>query len=400
MFEQVQPAPPDAILGLSEAFALDRNSDKINLAVGVYKDEHGRTPVLECVKEAERRILANETSKGYRPIEGSPDYAARVQRLLLGEGHALLDARRVATAHTPGGTGALRVAGDYLAANHSRPTVWLSEPTWPNHPSIFEAAGLSLQRYAYFHPQRNTLDFRAMLADLQRVDRGDVVLLHGCCHNPTGVDPTLDQWREIASVLAERGALPLIDFAYQGLGDGLDEDAAGLRALLDVVDEAVICSSFSKNFGLYNERVGAMTVVAASSDAADAVLSQVKTVIRRNYSNPPAHGGSIIATIFADESLTQAWHHELAAMRERINTMRAALTRGLDGRGVQLSPEGNAFIERQRGMFTMTGLTRLQVQQLRDRHAIYVVGSGRINVAGLTPANLPRLCDALAAVMT
>ena len=398
MLQDVTPAPPDAILGLSEAFKADPRPGKINLAVGVYKDANGRTPVLDAVKAAERRLVDTETTKGYLPIDGSPAYAVRVQAMLFGDGHPIVENGRAGTAHTPGGTGGLRVAGDYLQQNHPDATLWLSDPTWANHQPIFAAAGLATKTYPYLDRQRNSLDFDAMLAALRDIPAGDVVLLHGCCHNPTGVDPTPDQWRDIAAVLAERGVLPLVDFAYQGFGDGLDDDAAGLRAVADACDELLVCSSFSKNFGLYNERVGALTVVAKTADDREAVMTRVRRAIRANYSNPPAHGGAVVATILNNDALRQQWRDELTAMRQRINTMRHRFADGLDERSVSLSPDGNDFARRQRGMFTLSGLTENDVERLRDDHAIYIVGSGRINVAGMTEQNIPVLCDAISAV--
>ena len=398
MFQSVQPAPPDAILGLTEAFKADPNPDKINLAVGVYKDEQGKTPTLAAVVQAERWLLDNEPTKAYLGMDGSPGYGRSTRRLLFGVESPLVDDGRAATSHCPGGTGALRVAGDYLANNHDGCTLWLSKPTWANHPAIFQAAGLAMQTYPYLDAATNSLDFDAMLSTLDAVKPGDVVLLHGCCHNPTGVDPSLDQWKSIAQLLKDKGALPLVDFAYQGFAQGVDEDAGGLRALLGVCDEALICSSYSKNFGLYRERVGALTVVGASPEQTAAVQSQVKTAIRRNYSNPPAHGGLVVERILDDAGLTRQWLEELTHMRERINGQRAALRQALDSRGVQLNAAGNGFIEQQNGMFTMSGLTKDQVAALKADHAIYIVGSGRINVAGITPANLDRLCDAIAAV--
>ena len=393
MFTDVSLAPPDPILGLTEAYRADPSPAKINLAVGVYKDAQGRTPVLEAVKAAEKRLVEEELTKGYLSIEGSEAYGRAVRGLLFGEGHALTDAGW--TAHTPGGTGALRVAADYLKQNHPDATVWLSDPTWANHPAVFAAAGVATRTYRYLDEATNTLDLAGMLEDMRAVAAGDVVLMHGCCHNPTGVDPTPEQWREIAELLHEKGLLPLIDFAYQGFGDGLEADVAGLRVVVEVCGEALICSSFSKNFGLYRERVGALTVVAQSPAAAEAVGSQLKTVIRRNYSNPPAHGGEVVRVILGDASLRQQWEAELADMRGRIHHMRTAFARGLDERGVKLSPEGNGFVSRQKGMFTMSGLSKAQVQQLRERDSIYIVGSGRINVAGMTEDNLPVLCDAV-----
>lgn len=398
MFDRISPAPPDPILGLSEAFKADPNPAKINLAVGVFKDAHGNTPVLACVKEAERRLVDQETTKSYLPIDGSPTYGKLVRAMLFGEGDERVDGGRAKTADTPGGTGALRVAADYLKQNHPDATVWLSDPTWANHGAIFAAAGVPTEKYAYLDKQTNGLDFAAMIKAIGGMKPGDVALLHGCCHNPTGVDPTAQQWAEIAAALASGGVLPLVDFAYQGFGTGLEEDAAGLRAIAAACDELLVCSSFSKNFGLYRERVGALTIVAGSPAAADAVISQVKLVIRRNYSNPPAHGAEVVATILSDADLRKQWEGELAAMRDRINTMRSAFAAGLDERGVQLAPDGNGFVTRQNGMFTMSGLSKDQVAALRDQHSIYIVGSGRINVAGMTPGNLPVLSDAIAEV--
>ncbi len=398
MFSQVQPAAPDAILGISEAYRADARTSKINLAVGVYKDAAGRTPVLESVKAAEHRMLESQSTKSYLPIEGPAAYGAAVRRLLFGADHALAHSGRAVTAASPGGTGALRVAADYLKANHGGATVWLTTPTWANHPQIFAAADVPTKSYAWLDATGFALDFGAVLADLERIPAGDVVLLHGCCHNPTGVDPTAAQWSQIAEALASTGALPMLDFAYQGFGQGLTQDAAGLIAFAERCDELLICSSYSKNFGLYNERVGALTVVAGSDGAAEAVLSRVKQSIRRNFSNPPSHGLTVVQTILDDAELSKQWEAELAAMRERIRAMRGALKAGLDQRGVSLAPDGNGFVTTQSGMFTMSGLSKSQVNALRDALGIYVVGDGRINVAGITPGNVGTLCDAIAQV--
>lgn len=398
MFQAITLAPADPILGLSEAFARDTRPNKVNLAVGVFKDDEGRTPILQAVKTAEQRLTDEEKTKSYLPIDGSPDYAQAVQAMLFGADHPIIAAGRAASSHTPGGTGALRVAADYLRQNHGQPTVHVSDPTWANHPSIFKAAGLNVATYPYFDPATNGLSADAMLAALAKVAPGDVVLLHACCHNPTGVDPAPDDWQRIASVLADRQALPLVDFAYQGFGDGVEEDAAGLRLLADALPELLICSSFSKNFGLYNERVGALTVVASDDAQAAAVQSHVKIAVRTNYSNPPAHGGQIVRTILGDATLTGQWRGELDAMRQRIHTVRGLFCDKLNQRGVRLSPDGNDFVARQRGMFSFTGLTKDEVQKLRDEHAIYIVGSGRINVAGLAQRNIDAVCDAIAAV--
>jgi len=396
MFETVKPAPPDPILGLTEAFNADPSPEKINLGVGVYKDAEGRTPVLASVKEAERRILEAEQSKGYKPIEGDPAYGAAVRSMVLGPDHAVLAGGRAATAHTPGGTGALRTAGEYLRHVHPGATVWLSDPTWANHPKVFAAAGLATRNYAYFDADANALDFDAMVAALGEVPAGDVVVVHGSCHNPTGVDPDADQWARIADLLAERGVVPLVDFAYQGFGDGLEEDATGVRVLADRLDELMVCTSYSKNFSLYNERVGALTVVAGDANAAAAVQSHVKTWVRANYSNPPAHGAAIVTTILEDAELRGEWGEELSAMRRRINHMRSLFVQTLKGKGVG---RDFGFIADQRGMFSFSGLDETQVRRLREEHAIYIVGTGRINVAGMTEGNMDRLCDAVAAVL-
>jgi aspartate/tyrosine/aromatic aminotransferase len=274
MFQSVEAAAPDAILGLNEAFRQDSNPNKINLSVGQYKDANGKTPVLRCVKKAEALLLENEMSKGYLDMTGHPEYDRLVPELLLGAAHPSITENRLVTMQTPGGTGALRVAADFLHRVFPNKSVWMSQPTWPNHPNIFKAAGVPVKSYAYYDDSKFALDFDAMLADLQKIPNGDVVLLHGCCHNPTGVDLLPDHWDEVGKIVKDRNLLPLVDFAYQGFADGLDEDAAGLRTLTTYVDELLVCSSFSKNFGLYRERVGAFTVVAESTDVRDAVLSR------------------------------------------------------------------------------------------------------------------------------
>jgi aspartate/tyrosine/aromatic aminotransferase len=393
-FDSVPTAAPDAILGLAEAFNRDANPRKINLSVGVYKDGSGRTPIMHCVKEAEARILRGETTKDYLSISGSAAYARLVQELLFAP--PLVESGRVATAQSPGGTGALRVAADFLKKLCPGATLWLSEPTWPNHPSIFQSAGLALRTYPYFDAESNGLAFGRMLEALSVVPDGDVVVLHGCCHNPTGIDPTREQWSQIAEVAAARKWIPLIDLAYQGLGDGVREDVAGLEALSKTGGELLVASSFSKNFGLYNERVGALSVLCASRASAEAVLSQLKTCIRANYSNPPAHGAAIVTTILSDPALRGQWEQEVREIRERIKAMRTLFVRTLAQKGIT---RDFSFLERQRGMFSFSGLSAEQVRRLRCEHSIYVVESGRINVAGMTEANMDALCSAIAAVL-
>lgn len=397
MFETVQAAPPDAILGLTDAFKSDQNPNKINLGVGVYKDASGKTPILASVKAAETQLLGSEVTKSYLPINGAPAFAAATQDLLFGADHEIVVHGRAVTAQAPGGTGALRVAADFIAAMMPGATVWLSNPTWPNHPSIFAAAGVATKSYPYFDKQANGVDFAALSAALNEIPAGDVIVLHGCCHNPTGVDLAPAQWEMVGNVLRERGVLPLLDFAYQGFAEGLEEDAVGLRSLAQPGAELMVASSFSKNFGLYNERVGALTLVAPTAENAEVVLSQVKRVIRANYSNPPAHGGAIVTTVLNDPALRAQWEDEVTAMRDRINTMRHLFVETLNEKGVD---QDFSFIARQRGMFSFSGLTPEQVKALRDDYAIYIVGSGRINVAGMTEGNMDYLCDAIADVLT
>lgn len=396
MFDRLEMAPSDPILGLQEAFNRDPNPAKINLSVGVYKDATGQTPVLRAVKRAEERILQEETTKDYLGIAGSNEYAAAVQRLLFGPGNQVSASRRAATAHTPGGTGALRVAGELLQRTRPGVCIWLSEPTWPNHLNVFRASGLAVKTYPYFDPEVNDLAFDRMLAAMRQIPEGDVILLHGCCHNPTGIDPTPEQWSQIADVVAERSLLPLVDLAYQGLAEGIREDTIGMLTLCESVRELLIASSFSKNFGLYNERVGALTVVTTSPDTATAVLSHVKRCIRANYSNPPAHGAAIVTTVLDDPDLCAEWQAELQGMCRRIRQMRQLFVETLATKGVQ---RDLSFVSRRRGMFSFSGLTPQQVQELREEHSVYVVGDGRVNVAGMTEANMDVLCQAIADVL-
>jgi len=396
MFEKLSMAPPDPILGLTEAFKKDPKPEKINLGVGVYKDGQGKTPILASVKKAEQRLLEQETSKSYLPMPGAPEYGAAVQQLLFGKGHEVVTGKRAVTAHTPGGTGGLRVAGEFLRKVMGKERIWVSDPTWANHKGIFQAAGLEIATYPYYDAGKKSLAFDAMRKALGEIPQGEVILLHACCHNPTGMDPDLEQWKKIARVVAERNLLPLFDFAYQGLAEGLEEDAAGLRCFCAPGRELLVASSFSKNFGLYNERVGALTLVAATPDAAQAAFSHLKLVIRTNYSNPPSHGGGIITTILNDPALRAEWEGEVKQIRDRIRQMRELFVKTLKAKGVQ---QDFSFITRQNGMFSFSGLTKEQVETLKSKYAIYIVGSGRINVAGMTAGNMDRLCEAIADVL-
>ncbi len=396
MFETFQSAPADPILGLSEAFRADPNPHKINLSVGVYQDATGKTPVLESIQRAAQKVVEKQASKSYLPIPGSPAYAAAVQKLMFGADHEAVASGRVATSHTPGGTGALRVAADLIHQNMPKATLWMTQPTWPNHPQIFAAAGVPTKTVPYFDASTNGLAWDEFLAGVNQIPAGDVLLLHACCHNPTGIDPTPEQWKQLADVIAKRGILPLLDFAYQGFSNGLEDDAVGLKALARPGAELIVCSSFSKNFGLYCERVGALSIVAADKKSADTVQSQVKATIRSNYSNPPAHGGELVVAVLSDPELENLWRGEVDQMRNRINGMRKLLVETLKAKGV---PGDFSFITRQRGMFSFSGLKPEHVEALKKKHAIYIVGSGRINVAGITKDNVGPLCEAIADVV-
>ncbi|GAB4523023.1 MAG: aspartate transaminase [Anaerolineae bacterium] len=396
MFEQLSMAPADPILGLTEAFKRDPNPNKVNLSVGVYKDASGQTPIFRAVKRAEERLLSMEKTKSYLGIPGTEEFARLTQELIFGADHPIVTEQRACTAHTPGGTGALRVAGDFVFRMVGAKTVWVSQPTWPNHPGVFQAAGHQVKTYPYFDPETHGLAFDRMIEAWQQIPEGDLVVIHGCCHNPTGADPTPEQWRIMAQVLAERHLVPLIDLAYQGLADGLQEDVFGVRAICDAIPECFIASSYSKNFGLYNERVGALTLVASNASAAAAAFSHLQLVIRTNYSNPPAHGELIVNTVLSDPELRADWEAEVAEMRDRINGMRRLFVETLKAKGVE---RDFSFVMRQRGMFSYSGLTPDQVQTLREKYSIYIVNSGRINVAGMTPDNMDRICQAIAEVI-
>ncbi len=396
IFSQVVLAPADPILGLTDTFKADPRQDKVNLGVGIYKDEAGQTPVLQSVKKAEALLLEQEKTKNYLGIEGVQTYNRVVQELLFGEGSELVTSGRAATAQAPGGTGALRIAAEFLLRNTPSRTVWVSNPTWANHQNIFETAGLTVKEYGYYNAAAHDIDFDGMMTDLANAQAGDIVLLHGCCHNPTGIDLTLAQWELVANLCVDKQLVPLFDFAYQGFGAGIEEDAAGLRLVAAKVPELLVANSFSKNFGLYNERIGAVTVVAQNADEAVRAFSQVKRTIRANYSNPPAHGALIVSTILSDAALKALWVQELTEMRERIAEMRTLFVQSLKDEGVT---QDFSFISRQNGMFSFSGLNKAQVARLKDEFGIYIVGSGRISVAGMTKTNMPVICKAIAQIL-
>ena len=393
MWKSISAAAPDSIFGLTEAFKQDSNPNKVNLGAGVYKDNHGVTPILDSVKEAERRLLDEEQTKSYLPISGDPLYTSCVQRLLFGEDSEVISSGRAVTAHAPGGTGALRIGGELIRKFNPDATMWISSPTWANHNGIFGAAGFSLKSYPYYNSDTKGLRYDELMAALQQVPAGDVVLLHGCCHNPTGVDLNKEQWSEIAALALEQGWIGFLDFAYQGFGDSVDGDRISLDAFAATGADFFVASSFSKNFGLYNERTGAITVVSPSGPEAAVAKSHLDLIVRVCYSNPPAHGGLIVKTVLSDPDLEQNWRRELEQMCQRIVSMRSALVEGLASRGV----EGDfSFIKEQRGMFSFSGLSDETVAWLKANKGIYVVGGGRINVAGLTTGNIDYVCDSIA----
>ncbi|MCT2388544.1 amino acid aminotransferase [Erwinia pyrifoliae] len=396
MFEGIAAAPADPILGLADLFRSDERPDKINLGIGVYKDETGKTPVLSSVKKAEQYLLENETTKNYLSIDGIADFARCTQELLFGAASPVIASQRARTAQTPGGTGALRIAADFIATQTSAKRVWVSNPSWPNHQNVFTAAGLDVCEYDYYDAASHSLDFDGMLQSLNAAGAGDIVLFHGCCHNPTGIDPTAEQWAQLARLSLAKGWLPLFDFAYQGFARGLEQDAEGLRAFAASHQELIVCSSYSKNFGLYNERVGAFTLVAGDAAVVNTAFSQVKATIRANYSNPPAHGAAVVATILGNSDLRAQWEQELTNMRERIQLMRQLFVKTLEEKGAK----GDfGFIIAQNGMFSFSGLTKDQVLRLREEFGVYAVNSGRVNVAGMTADNMAPLCEAIAAVL-
>ncbi len=395
MFQNVTPVPSDPILGLLDTFRADPRPDKVNLTVGVYQDDHGTTPILECVRQAELQLLRDETTKDYLGMAGNPAFPHVIPPLLW-SGAETPDASCCATFQTPGGSGALRVVADFLHEVTPQATVWLSQPTWPNHPGIFQAAGLRTQDYRYFNPSQSGLDFPAMLQDLQRAADGDCVVLHACCHNPTGADLSDSEWTEVGQLLADRHLVPVLDYAYQGFARGLEQDATGLRVLSRLVPEYFVCASFSKNFGLYRERIGGLLAVGPAPPSVASVASRLRISIRTNYSNPPAHGGAVVVTFLQDSALRDLGMGELSAMRTRIATTRRDFTNMLQSLDL---PRDFSFLNRQFGMFALTGLSPNQVRQLNQEHGIYLVGSGRMNVAGLNSSNLERVARAFASVV-
>lgn len=397
MFEIIKPAKPDPILGLTEKFNLDNRSNKINLSVGIYQDSHGKTPTFDSVRKAEEILLQSESEKSYKPIIGDEEFGLLVKDLVLGKNITKQREYTAKSIHTPGGTGALRVVMDYFSKFHQNSVFWISKPSWPNHKQIINSTNLNFNEYAYFNSEDNQLNFNSMINDLSNVKSGDVVLLHGCCHNPTGIDLNQSQWETISDLLLSKKAIPLIDFAYQGFGDGLNEDSEGLRKIVQKNPESIICSSFSKNFGLYSERVGSLTILSSDNLLLENVISQMKVCIRSNYSNPPSHGGDIVKLILSNPTMRKEWEKELSQIRNRMKKMRNDLVLKLHKLN---SKKDFSFIKSQRGMFSISGLDKKQVNELREKYAIYIVDSGRINIAGINSNNIDRLSESIVSVIS
>lgn len=390
MFQGLQKIEPDGLIALIAAFKEDPRPEKIDLGVGVYQDRYGQTPIMAAVKAAEQRLLQAEDSKSYQGMAGDPLFNERVAQLTLG--NQAPAAERLCVIHTPGGSGALRVAAEVVLKASPDATVWVSAPTWVNHIPLISSVGLKMQEYPYYDPATNSVDFAAMMAALEKVAAGDVVVLHGCCHNPSGADLTNEQWQALADLALQKGFVPLIDLAYQGLGDGIDEDAFSARLMAERLPELIVTVSCSKNFGLYRERTGAAIFVSESADHNERVVGQGMAAARRLYSMPPAHGAAVVAEILGDRELRSNWIRELDEMRSRITAMRELLVKQLVAQG---AARDFSFIARQKGMFSFLGITPEQVRQLRNEFAIYMAASSRINVAGLRPENIGHLAQAI-----
>jgi aromatic-amino-acid transaminase len=392
----VQLAPRDPIIGVTEAFVADPNPKKVNLGVGVYTDDEGKVPLLECVRRAEQQRLEAATPRNYLPIDGLAAYDRAVQELVFGADAPALKAKRVITVQALGGTGGLKIGADFLKRLNPEAQVWISDPSWENHRALFENAGFTVSAYPYYDPGTHGVDFDAMMAQLNQLTAGSIVVLHACCHNPTGVDLSAPQWQAVLDAVKSRQLVPFLDLAYQGFGDGLDGDGHAVRLFAAAYSPIFVSSSFSKSFSLYGERVGALSILTGSADEATRVLSQVKRVVRTNYSNPPTHGSQIIATVLATPELREQWQQELGGMRERIKAMRKMLVEKI---GERVKGADFGFVMRQRGMFSYSGLTKKQVGRLREEFSIYAIDTGRICVAALNTRNIDAVADAIAKVL-
>ncbi|WP_153109967.1 amino acid aminotransferase [Propionivibrio limicola] len=396
IFSAVEMAPRDPILGLNEAYNADSRSTKVNLGVGVYFDDNGKIPLLNAVKVAEKVRLDSMPARGYQPIEGLAAYNQAVQVMLFGKESPLLTESKVVTVEALGGTGALKVGADYLKRLMPDSKVYISDPSWENHRGIFESAGFPVETYPYYDAETRGVNFDAMKARLDALAPQSIIVLHACCHNPTGADLTEDQWRQVIDIIRSRSLIAFIDMAYQGFAEGLEKDATALNLFAASGLQFFISTSYSKSFSLYGERVGALSVVTDSKDEAARVMSQVKRVIRTNYSNPPTHGGAIVAAVLSNPELRQMWENELAGMRDRIRTMRSSLAEKLNAKGVA---QDFSFITKQRGMFSYTGLTAERVARMQSEFGVYAVSTGRVCMAALNSKNIDYVADAIAAVL-
>ncbi len=396
VFSAVPLAPRDPILGLTEQFNADSRPNKINLGVGVYFDAGGKLPLLQAVQQAETKRVAATLARGYLPIDGIVGYNQAVQGLLFGKDSPLLANKQVVTLQALGGTGALKIGADLLKRFAPDSAVYISDPSWENHRALFESAGFAVHNYAYYDEKTRGLDFAGMVASLEAAPTRSIVVLHACCHNPTGVDMNEAQWDQVIELVRRKQLIGFLDFAYQGFGGGIAQDAMAVNKFIASGMTFLIASSFSKSFSLYGERVGALSIVCESADEASRVLSQSKRVVRTNYSNPPTHGGSLVAAVLNDAELRKTWEDELAGMRDRIKSMRIGLVEGLKAKGVK---QDFSFVITQRGMFSYSGLTSAQVDRLRDEHAIYAMSTGRICLAALNEKNLPLVVAAIAGVV-
>ncbi|MGI6854758.1 aromatic amino acid transaminase [Mesorhizobium sp. 1B3] len=396
MFQHVEAYPGDPIFAIVDAFQKDTRPGKVNVSIGLYYDGEGRIPVLSSVRKAEAMRAANAEPRVYQPIEGPANYRAAIQALVFGAGHEAIASKRIATIQSIGGSGALKVGADFLKRHFPDSEVWVSDPTWDNHRSIFQGSGFKVHSYPYYDPATGGVRFDALLDTLKAIPEKSIVLLHPCCHNPTGVDLSREQWAELIPLIAERQLIPFLDMAYQGFGDGIEEDAYAIRAMADAGISLLVSNSFSKNLSYYGERCGGLSVVCADEDEAARVLGQLKFTVRSNYSNPPTYGGQVAATVMLDPALRAEWEGEVAVMRARIKAMRKTLYDVLTKR---VQDRDFDYLLSQRGMFSYTGLTPEQVDRLRDEFAVYLVRSGRMCVAGINEHNAATVAEAMAAVM-
>ena len=392
----VPMAPKDPILGVTETYNSDPNPRKVNLGVGIYYDDNGKVPVLECVRLAERKLVETPVPRAYLPIDGLPAYDAAVQALVFGAECAALKEKRIVTVQALGGTGGLKIGADFLKRIAPDAQVWISDPSWENHRALFESAGFVVNNYPYYDTSTHGLNFSAMMDSLRAIPSGSIVVLHVCCHNPTGADISAAQWKEVIDVVRARGLLPFLDFAYQGFAESLEADGLGVRMFIDTPGPIFLSSSFSKSFSLYGERVGALSIVAENADEAARALSQLKRIVRTNYSNPPTHGSKTVAAVLGTPELRALWEKELGGMRERILDMRRQFVEKLKAR---LPNSHFSFVMNQRGMFSYSGLSKQQVDQLREKYSIYAIDTGRICVAALNSKNIDYVVDAIAAVI-